>query len=153
MTATFPFLLRCAGAGQLILAIACHFIPEMLQLEADVAQLRPLTRQIFWVDSYYVWATFLVFGVVCVLKPHWLLDRSPLATLLLGGFATWWGARLLIQFFYYSRTGYVLHESLLVLLFSFLTLVYAAIPVLLLTAGATRTAAETQPISPNRPIW
>lgn len=137
--ATFPFLLRCAGAGQLILAVACHFIPEMLGLEADVAQLRPITRQMFWVDSYYVWATFLVFAAVCVLKPHWLLDRSPLATLLLASFATWWGARLWIQFFYYDKTGYDLHETMLVLLFTFLTVVYTIVPLALMTAGARET--------------
>jgi hypothetical protein len=68
-----------AGVGQLGLAIASLAIPRLLDWRADVAQLRPLTRQVFWTYAGYIWFTNLCFGLVSTFGPARLLDRSSVA--------------------------------------------------------------------------
>ena len=114
-----------AGLGQIILAVSMHWMPEKLNLPSELSKLMPLTRQIYVVCAYYIWATVLLFGMVSAVKPRWLLDRSPAAILLSAFLAFFWLARLAIQFFYYERTTYAAEETLLVLLFTFLSIAYS----------------------------
>src|SRR5258708_33480984 len=93
-----------AGVGQLGLVIASLAIPRLLDWRADIAQLRPLTRQVFWTYAGYIWATTLCFGLVSAFAPHWLLDRTPLGGAVCGFIATYWGARVVIQFTYFDRS-------------------------------------------------
>ena len=132
---TWPWhpLLVAAGVGQLILVVASLAIPRVLRWPEDLARLRPLTRQVFWTYAGYIWATNLAFGLVSALAPAWLLDRTPLAGAVCGFIATYWGARLVLQFAYFDRSGvpegslFAVGEVALVGLFVLLTLVYASI--------------------------
>ncbi len=123
-------LLILAGVGQLGLALGSLALPRMLRWGDDTAKLRPLTRQVFWTYAAYIWVTNICFGAVSTFAPHWLLDRSPLARAVAGYIAAYWGARVLVQFFYFDRseapTGafYKMAEVALVGLFVFLTAVY-----------------------------
>ena len=69
-------------------------------------------------------------GTMHLLAPHLLTDGSPLARLVCGFIAAWWGARLAIQFFWFDRSdapsGWVtfLGEIVLVALFVGLAGVY-----------------------------
>ncbi len=123
-------LLILAGAGQLGLALCSLALPRILRWGDDLAKLRPLTRQVFWTYAAYIWATNICFGVVSAFAPHWLLDRSPLARVVAGYIAVYWGARVLVQFFYFDRSEapsgafYKMAEMALVGLFVFLTAVY-----------------------------
>ena len=130
---TWHSLLVAAGVGQLILVVASLAIPRVLRWPEDLARLRPLTRQVFWSYAGYIWATNLSFGLVSALAPHWLLDRTPLAGAVCGFIATYWGARVVIQFAYFDRANapqglrYTLGEAALVGLFVGLTLVYGGL--------------------------
>lgn len=132
-------LVLLAGIGQLVLIVASLAIPRVLGWREDTAQLRPLTRQVFWTYAAYIWATNLSFGLVS-LRPAWLLDRSPLAAAVTGFIAAYWIGRIGIQFFYFDRSdapggiGVRLAEVALVGLFVFLAAVYAA--ALLFNLGA-----------------
>ena len=125
--------LLVAGVGQLILVVASLAIPRVLRWPEDLARLRPLTRQVFWTYAGYIWATNLAFGLVSALAPRWLLDRSPLAGAVCGFIATYWGARVAIQFVYFDRSDaprglrYAFGEAALVGLFVGLTLVYGGL--------------------------
>ena len=68
-----------AGVGQLALVLASLAIPRVLGWHRELMHLRPLTRQVFWTYAGYIWGTNLSFGLVSVIGPGWLLDRSPLA--------------------------------------------------------------------------
>ena len=124
-----PLLVVLAGAGQLALIVASLAIPFVLRWREELAKLRPLTRQVFWTYSLYIWATNLSFGLVS-LRPGWLLDRSPLAGCVTGFMSAYWVGRILIQFFYFDRSdappGWHVKaaEVALVALFFFLTGVY-----------------------------
>jgi hypothetical protein len=123
-------LLVLGGLGQLTLAIGSLALPRVLRWGADTAKLRPLTRQVFWTYAAYIWVTNVCFGVLSTFAPGWLLDKSSLARAVNGYITVYWGARLLVQFFYFDRSEtppgviYKLAEVALVTLFVFLTVVY-----------------------------
>ncbi len=123
-------LLILAGLGQLALALGSLALPRILRWGDDTAKLRPLTRQVFWTYAAYIWVTNICFGVISTFAPDWLLDRTPLARVVAGYITAYWGARVLVQFFYFDRSEappgvfYKLAEVALVALFIFLTAVY-----------------------------
>src|SRR3954452_3109229 len=104
MTVPWDKLIVAAGIGQLGLVAASLAVPRALRWPEDLAKLRPLTRQVFWTYAAYIWATNLSFGLLS-LRPGWLLDRSALAGCVTGFIAAYWAGRLLIQFFYFDRSG------------------------------------------------
>ena len=124
-----------AGIGQLALALGSLAVPRVLRWSEDTARLRPLTRQVFWTYASYIWVTNVVFGLLSTWAPSLLLDRSPLARLVAGYITAYWGARLLVQFFYFDRSDapsgafFKAAEVLLVTLFALLTAVYGYVAV------------------------
>jgi hypothetical protein len=121
-----------AGIGQIALALASLAIPRVLRWREDTARLRPLTRQVFWTYAGYIWATNLSFGLVSLLLPGSLIDRSPLAAAVTAFIAAYWLARLVIQFTWFDRSdapaGWHVRaaEVALVSLFVLLTATYIA---------------------------
>jgi hypothetical protein len=136
-------LLFVAGLGQVALIAASLAIPRVLRWAEETAKLRPLTRQVFWTYAGYIWATNLCFGLLSALAPQWLLDRTPLACVVCGFIAAYWGARLVIQFVYFDRSEAPpglwgkAAEAALVCLFVFPTAVYGAAATLPLWGAAT----------------
>ncbi|HEX6275511.1 MAG TPA: hypothetical protein VFZ53_20865 [Polyangiaceae bacterium] len=119
-----------AGVGQLGLALGSLALPRVLDWRADTAKLVPLTRKVFWTYAGYIWATNVCFGVLSVTAPGALLDGSTLARVVGGYITAYWGARVLIQLFYFDRADapegfhYRVAEGGLTLLFVGLTAVY-----------------------------
>src|SRR5205809_4969990 len=105
LSPSLPTLVFLAGLGQLLLILASVAIPFVLGWRSDLAKLRPLTRQMFWVYTGYIWCTNLSFGLISTLGPMLLLDGSPLAAAVTSFTAIYWGARLLIQFFVLDRSS------------------------------------------------
>ncbi len=126
-------LLKLAGLGQIALAAGSLAVPYVLKWSKDMAKVRPLTRQIFQTYAVYIWSTNLCMGLLSFFHPEWLLTTEPLARVVAGYITLYWGARLLIQFFYYDRSSrplgavWVLAEGSLVGLFTYLTVVYGII--------------------------
>lgn len=129
--AAVPVLLRLAGAGQLALAAASLAIPRVLGWRAETARLRPLTRQVFWTYAAYILATNTAFGLVSAARPEWLLGAA-LGRAVCGFIAAWWGARLVLQLFWFDHSAappgarWKLADAALTLLFAGLALVYGA---------------------------
>lgn len=134
-------LLIVAGVGQLALAAASLAIPRQLGWREETARLSPLTRKVFWLYAVYILSFHVCFGLLSLLAPGWLLDRSPLAAAVCGFIAVYWGARLAVQFVWFDREQmpkglrYRLAEAGLVTLFIYLVLVYGAAFVDHLRAG------------------
>jgi len=128
-------LLILAGIGQLVLAAGSLSLPRLLGWRDETAKLRPLTRQVFWTYAAYIWVTNICFGVVSTFAPNWLLDGSPLARVVTGYITAYWGARVIVQFFYFDRSEappaaiFKMAEVALVGLFIFLTAVYGYVAV------------------------
>jgi hypothetical protein len=129
----WPLLLRLAGAGQLALAAGSLFIPRVLGWRADLATLRPLTRQMFWVYAGYILSFNVSFGLLSALAPDWLLEGSALAATVAAFIAAYWGARLVVQFAVLDRRAAPpgwpvrLGETVLVSLFGAFTTVYGGL--------------------------
>lgn len=130
-------LVFLSGVGQIILIVASLAIPVVLKWKEELQPLKNnLIRQMFWVYSAYIWGTNLCFGIVSAFAPHWLIEKTPLAVLVCAFICLYWGARVLIQFFYFDRScapqgfQYLLAEFGLVLLFIWLTFVYGAVAVI-----------------------
>ena len=119
-----------AGLGQLGLALGSLAIPRVLRWSEETAKLRPLTRQVFWTYAAYIWTTNVTFGILSAFAPGLLLDRSPLARAVAGYITAYWGARMLIQIFYFDRSDapigalYRVADAALLTLFIYLTAVY-----------------------------
>jgi len=119
-----------AGAGQLLLAAASLAIPRVLKWREELAKLRPLTRQVFWTYSGYIWTTNVGFGLVSVLMPDELLAGTKLAAAVCGFITLYWLARIVVQFAYFDRRDapsgmiFTLAEVALIGLFIFLTFTY-----------------------------
>lgn len=127
---TLQGLILAAGGGQLILVAGSVAIPRVLGWREETQKLRPLTRQVFWTYACYIWTTNLAFGLLSVLSPGSLVDRSTLAAAVTGFIALYWGSRLAIQFLVFDRHDapsgafFRIAEGALVLLFVGLTIVY-----------------------------
>ncbi|HEV8583055.1 MAG TPA: hypothetical protein VGX68_28640 [Thermoanaerobaculia bacterium] len=123
-------LLVAAGLGQLALAAASLAIPFVLGWREETARLGPLTRQIFWTYAGYIWSFHVCFGLLSLLAPEWLLDRTPLAAAVCGFIAAYWAVRLILQFTWIDRSGaprgprFIVAEAALVTLFVSLVAIY-----------------------------
>jgi hypothetical protein len=136
-----PTLLVVAGLGQVALVVVGLALPRVRGWVAETAELRPLTRQAFWTGTVYLWCTNLGFGLISTVAPGWLVDRSPLAAAATIFFALYWGARLVLQLFFFDWTDVPssrllqMGESVVVGLFLYLTFVYGAATVVNLSRG------------------
>lgn len=121
---------QLAGIGQLVLVLGSVAIPKCLDWKGGLAGLRPLLRQMFWTYAIYISVMHVFFGIVSVFAPEELLSGGMITTSLCVLMFIWWFARILIQFFYFDKTGLPdtkfnhLAEVALVSLFVYLSLVY-----------------------------
>ena len=130
MPSWFSNLILLGGLGQLGIVVVSLSIPKVLGWPKDVAQLKPLTQQVFWTYAGYIWFTNLAFGLISVLAPMSLLDQSFLAAAVSSFITIYWAARIVIQFTYFDRTEtpegliFKVAEVVLVSLFLFFTATY-----------------------------
>ena len=84
----------------------------------------------FWTYASYIWVTNVCFGFLSVAAPGSLLDRSTLARVVSGYITAYWGARVMIQLFYFERADapaglqFRVAEAALTSFFLGLTVVY-----------------------------
>ena len=123
--------IKLAGFGQLTLVLASVAIPKCLNWKDGLAGLQPLLRQMFWTYAVYITMMHTFFGIVSVFATDELLAGSFITTGLCVLMFIWWFARILIQFFYFDKRSLpktafnTLAGAGLVMLFTFLTIVYA----------------------------
>jgi hypothetical protein len=96
------FHLRVAGALQIGLAMSHVFFPRRFSWKDELARLSLLNRQIFLVHTSFICLVLLMMGALSLFATRTLLQSTPLSRLVLGGFASFWGLRLLFQWFVYD---------------------------------------------------
>lgn len=123
-------LIFLAGVGHLGLSLVSVIIPKVLQWNRELQSLQPLIRQMFWTYAAYILVINFCFGLVSVIGPDELLNKSFLAKSLTLFIGIYWLARVLIQFFYFDKSTapkglfFTIGEIGLVLLFVLFTVVY-----------------------------
>jgi hypothetical protein len=94
--------LRIAGILLLALAILNLFLPKHFKWGEELQSLTLLTRQVFIVHCCFIFLIVAMMGFLALLYAPLLLEHSPLAQLVLLGFALFWTVRLIFQLFVYS---------------------------------------------------
>jgi hypothetical protein len=129
-------ILVLAGALQIAVAAANFPLAWMLKFGREHRRLTPIVRQIHQVHHGYIVGLLVVFGTLSLGFPDELSGDGALGRFLSGVLALFWGARLVVQRFYYDREFLRRHRAgdvLFTVLFAFLAGVYAAA-----AAGALR---------------
>ena len=129
-TSFLPRLIFLAGFAQILLAVFSIVIPFVLKWKAEMAKVNGLIRNIFYTYSVYIFAINVWFGIISMVMPHELSNRSGLAAAVSIFIALYWLGRVLVQFSFGKAAGrpagliFTIGEIALWLLFLLLTMVY-----------------------------
>lgn len=96
--------LRTAGVLLLTLASLHVFFPRHFRWREELAPLSTLTRQMFLVHVAFIVLMLIMMGLLSVLYADALVEPTPLARAVLVGISTFWGLRLLVQWFVYDQS-------------------------------------------------
>jgi hypothetical protein len=94
--------LRTVGVLMVLLALVNLFVPRRFNWRREMASLSLVNRQIFEVHAIFIGVMLAMFAALLLTCAPALVERTTLARTVLGGLATFWFLRLLIQWFYYS---------------------------------------------------
>lgn len=97
---TYP--LRLSAIPILLLLAGYPFFPSYFNWSGELEQVSLLTRQIFWVHNFFIVLLLLMQALLLVGFPRLLTRPSPAGLALAIGLLVFWGARLLMQLFYYD---------------------------------------------------
>jgi hypothetical protein len=95
--------LQVTGVGLLALSLLHLAFPKRFDWPQELARLSLLNRQIFLVHTLFIMVVVALMGIVMTWAPETLLERSKLGVWVAAGFTLFWGLRLVIQWFGYSR--------------------------------------------------
>jgi hypothetical protein len=121
--------LKIVGASLLFLAVAHAFFPRRFNWTEELGRLSKLNRQIFQVHCFFIALVLFMFGLLSLCFTETLLERTPLARVVLGGLVLFWLARLIVQLFVYDPGLWKGHRfnARIHWLFTFLWAYYIAI--------------------------
>lgn len=117
-------LIQLAGVGHISLALGSLLIPKAMNWGVALKNTPNLIRQMFWAYGGYTFGVNVFFGLVSVLYPSELILGSGLSMSLTLFICLYWFTRIIIQFFYFDRSGlpngfwYKLSEWVLILAFA-----------------------------------
>src|SRR5215204_4630377 len=94
--------LKLVGLLILGLCVLNFFLPKRFNWKEELARLSLINRQIFLVHCAFIVLTCAMFGLLSLFFTPLLLERTPLARLVLAGLTTFWALRLFMQLFVYS---------------------------------------------------
>ena len=129
MNIDLPTLIFAAGFGQLCVLVASALVPLRLNWREELAPLKRLHRQMYWVYGGYVVLSIVAFGLISLFNASELAAGSGLARSFCLYVAVFWGIRLSLQAVFdvkehltawWLRAGYYT----LSLLFAAFTLIY-----------------------------
>jgi len=123
-------LLQSAAAFQLLILIASALTPRVLDWRTNLAVLHPLLRKLFWVYGAYIVMVIIAFSSLTFWHAEAMATHEPVARSLCVFIATFWGARLFVQFAIFdprpflTNWFYQLGYHALTIIFAFLLFVY-----------------------------
>lgn len=94
-------LLEITGGLLIALALLHIILPRYFRWREETASLSLLTRQIFYVHTFFIALSVFLMGLLCVTNAADLM-YTPLGQRICLGLGIFWGIRLIIQFFGYS---------------------------------------------------
>ena len=94
--------LRIVGFLLVLLGLSHIFMNRYFGWREELANVSLLTRQIFYVHTFFIALGVVLGGAVSLAFPNQLLGPAPLNRAILAGMAFFWFCRLLAQFFVYD---------------------------------------------------
>lgn len=94
--------LRTAGVVLAWLVIVNLAVPRRFGWREELTRVSPLNRQIFLAHNFFLILTLALLSVLLLTEPDALLEPSALSRAVLLGLTIFWGARMLMQWFFYS---------------------------------------------------
>jgi len=97
--------LQIIGGVLVGLALLHGIFPKYFRWKEELARLSLINRQMMQVHSFFLALALFLAGLLCLRSAH-LLVSTPLGRELCLGLGVFWTARLLVQFFGYSRENW-----------------------------------------------
>ena len=126
-------LLKASAAAQIGAGVLNLFLARLLHWKGDLQRMSLLPRQVFYVHSWFITLTLLIFGVLTWRFAQDMIGgMNNMAAWLAGGIALFWALRSAIQVGYYSsshwrgRRGRTVTHVVLVLAYLGLAATYTA---------------------------
>jgi hypothetical protein len=94
--------LRVVGIVMAGLVVLNLFVPRRFRWREELARVSLLNRQIFQVHAFFLVLTLALFSALLLTSADALLQPTRLARAMLAGLTLFWGARMLVQWCYYS---------------------------------------------------
>ena len=95
-------LIRFAGVGLALIAVANLIVPRMLDYAGNLARVDRMFGQVFRVHAAYTVVTVAGMAILCLWRPDFFLtDGVGRGVCLFMGL--YWGSRFLLQMVYYDR--------------------------------------------------
>ncbi len=103
MNLTIPnWLIILGGAGQIFTAIIYPYIRHVVfDWYNDILKLKPLNQEIAKTYGRYIQGLNFSFGLIAILLPDDLKNKTGLAVALTGLIAAYWTGKVVTQFAYY----------------------------------------------------
>jgi hypothetical protein len=127
-----PLLILIGGILHYGILIASACVPGVLNWRRELAKLEPLSRQLVWVHGAFIVLVIIGFGCLSLAMPGELASGTVLARGVSAFIATFWAARLAIQFLVFDATPHMTSVLLrlgyhgLTLVFVYFAVVYGA---------------------------
>ena len=102
--------LYIAGLTHFGILIASATAPKALNWNRHLASLPLLLRQMFWVYGAFIVIIIISFGIITLCFAPELAGDAPLARAVNILIATFWGARLVVQFFVFDAKPWLTND-------------------------------------------
>ena len=100
-------LLIVGGLLHFVILIASALTPRVLDWRTNLATLHPFLRRLFWVYGVFIVLVIVSFGILTLLGADELTAGTPLARAVCAMVATFWLARLAVQFFVFDPAPFL----------------------------------------------
>ena len=95
------FQLKIIGGLLMVLALIHIIFPKYFNWKIELKSLSLINRQMMEVHTFFIALMVFLIGILCYFSSKELIETSLGKTISLG-LGIFWGARLAIQFFWYS---------------------------------------------------
>ncbi len=123
------YALYLAGVILLCITAANFFAPEKMRWRENLEKTETVFRQVFVIHCVFLLACVMAMALLCLLAPQMLLGNG-LGRALVGFMALFWGARVLVQIFYYEpsiKRQFPFFNLLFTTAFTYLAMIFSAI--------------------------
>lgn len=134
MTIWLAILLRVAGAGLIVLALAHLPMSRSLRWREEAALMSPASEAVFHVHTFFVCVVLVMMGLPALLAPRVFLDRTAAGSWLAWSYATFWAIRLYVQWFVFPAELWR-GKRLETVMHGVFTVVWVGLTVLFATCG------------------